>query len=226
MARASGRLIVLEGPEGAGKTTQIRLLSEHLTAAKVPHIAVREPGGTALGDEIRYLVLHRPGDMHPRAEALLYMASRAELVQEVVKPALREGKTVLMDRFFLSTYAYQIEGRQLPADEVRAANRLAIEGLRPDLTIVLHVSAAAGMARVSRRGEADRLERSGTGFHERVAAFFERLGERSANSAFPEAGEITIVDAHGSPEEVFGEVVRELARRWPETFPVSSESHH
>jgi dTMP kinase len=223
---AAGRLIVLEGPEGAGKTTQIRLLAERLSAAGVPHVAVREPGGTHLGDEIRRLLLHRDAGMHARAEALLFMASRAELVQEVVKPALADGKVVLMDRFFLSTYAYQIEGRGLPEREVREANRLATDGLTPDLTIILRLGAGEGLERARRRGAVDRIERSGTGFHERVAAFFERLAAGPAARDFPECGEIAIVDARGASEQVFRDVSRLLARQWPETFPEWPESHH
>jgi dTMP kinase len=223
---AAGRLIVLEGPEGAGKTTQLRLLGEHLDGAGVAHVSVREPGGTQLGDEIRGLLLHREDGMHPRAEALLFMASRAELVQEVVWPALRAGRVVLMDRFFLSTYAYQVAGRQLPEREVREANRLAIDGLRPDLTVVLRLSARAGLDRVRRRGARDRLERATDAFHDRVAAFFDGLAEPGAAAAFPECGEIVAVDALEPPDAVFRRIAGELARRWPETFPVSSESHH
>ena len=124
-------LIVLEGPEGAGKSTQIKLLAEALTKAGRKVVALREPGGTPLGEEVRRLVLHETeSDVVARAESLLFMAARAQLVEKHILPALQAGHTVLLDRFFLSTYAYQIAGRGLPHDQVMAANRLATTGLR------------------------------------------------------------------------------------------------
>src|SRR3954467_3110561 len=115
-------LIVLEGPEGAGKTTQLRLLADWLGAGDEAVIAVREPGGTPLGDQIRRLLLDPASDIVSRSEALLFMASRAQLVQREVLPALATNQIVLLDRFFLSTYAYQVAGRGLPQEEVVAAN--------------------------------------------------------------------------------------------------------
>src|SRR5438105_6384878 len=130
-----GRLVVFEGAEGAGKTTQIRLLAEQLTKAGIPCIAVREPGGTPVGDDIRGILLHPEQEISAATEALLFMASRAELVAREILPSIVEGLVVLVDRFFLSTYAYQIVGRHLPEEEIRAANRLATAGLIPDLTL-------------------------------------------------------------------------------------------
>src|SRR4051812_39685539 len=126
-------LIVYEGPEGAGKSTQLRLLSEWLIARGREVLAVREPGGTILGDEIRRILLDPASDITPHAEALLFMASRAQLVERVLRPALRTETIVLLDCFFLATYAYQGAGRGLPDDEIVAANRLATGGLVPDL---------------------------------------------------------------------------------------------
>src|ERR1700738_4046825 len=120
-----GRLIVFEGAEGAGKTTQIRLLAERLTNAGISSVGVREPGGTPVGDEIRDIVLHQDEELTAATEALLFMASRAELIAREILPSLEKLDAVLVDRFFLSTYAYQIVGRGLPEPEVRAANRLA-----------------------------------------------------------------------------------------------------
>ena len=111
---ARGRLIVFEGAEGAGKTTQIRILAERLAAADIPSVAVREPGGTPVGDDIREILLHPEQEITAASEALLFMASRAELVAREIRPSLGAGFTVLLDRFFLSTYAYQIVGRALP----------------------------------------------------------------------------------------------------------------
>ena len=129
-----GRLIVFEGVEGAGKSTQLERLGGHLARAGVSHREFREPGGTALGDSIRQLLLDPLSTVSARAEALLFMASRAELVSRELRPALESGTIVLLDRFFLSTYAYQIAGRGLAESDVRSANMMATDGLVPDLT--------------------------------------------------------------------------------------------
>ena len=126
----AGRLVVFEGGEGSGKSTQVARLAAALTAQGIPHRTLREPGGTGLGAEIRQLLLHRDDEMDARAEALLFMASRAELIAREIAPALAKGELVLLDRFFLSTYAYQIAGRSLPEAEVRDANRLATGALK------------------------------------------------------------------------------------------------
>jgi dTMP kinase len=160
-------LIVYEGPEGAGKSTQLRLLSEWLVSRGREVIAVREPGGTILGDEIRRILLDPGSDIVPAAEALLFMASRAQLVERVLRPAVGEGSIVLLDRFFLSTYAYQGAGRGISDDDLAAANRMATRGLTPDLTILLDLPTDEGFRRVSRRGAHDRMERAATEFHAR-----------------------------------------------------------
>ena len=212
-------LIVLEGPEGSGKTTQLRKLAEFLSAVAKTVVAVREPGGTALGDEIRKLLLHDPSsDIAPSAESLLFMASRAQLVEREVNPALASGVTVLLDRFFLSTYAYQVAGRGLPQEEVAAANRLATGGLRPDVTLLLSLPVAEGLKRATRRGPHDRMEQSDSAFHERVARAFEQFATKEWQDAHPEAGPVVIVDARGRVEDVFARVLASLERRWPGTF--------
>ncbi|HJQ18721.1 MAG TPA: dTMP kinase [Gemmatimonadaceae bacterium] len=212
-------LIVLEGPEGAGKTTQLRRLADWLGSRDIEVIAVREPGGTPVGDEIRRILLDHPdSDIVPRAEALLFMASRAQLVQRELLPALATGHIVLLDRFFLSTYAYQVAGRGLPEDEVIVANKLATATLKPDLTLLLSLPARDGLARANKRGEYDRIEQAAADFHERVARTFETFATPEWQRAHPEAGPVTTVDARGSVEEVFGRIHGVLARRWPETF--------
>src|SRR5690242_17879187 len=161
-------LIVLEGPEGAGKSTQLRLLTEWLVARGREVVAVREPGGTVLGDEIRRILLDPESDIVPPAEALLFMASRAQLVERVLRPALDARSIVLVDRFFLSTYAYQGAGRGIPDADLVAANRMATAGLMPDLTVLLDLPTEEGLSRVARRGAHDRIERATNAFHTRV----------------------------------------------------------
>jgi dTMP kinase len=214
-------LIVLEGPEGAGKTTQLRLLTEWLTARGRRTIAVREPGGTVLGDEIRRIVLDPESDITAHAEALLFMASRAELVARVLRPALETDAIVLVDRFFLATYAYQGAGRGLPDAEIAAANRLATQGLAPDLTILLSLPPGEGLARAARRGAHDRIERADDGFHERVAAAYARFATADWQARHPDCGPVAVVDARGSETEVFERVHRLLRERWPGSFPLA-----
>ena len=211
-------LIVLEGPEGAGKTTQLRLLADWLGERDVDVVAVREPGGTPLGDQIRRLLLDPASDVVPRSEALLFMASRAQLVQREILPALATNQIVLLDRFFLSTYAYQVAGRGLPQEEIVAANRLATATLRPDLTLLLSLPVEEGLKRAGARGPRDRMEQAEVAFHERVARAFEDFATKEWQAAHPEAGPVTIVDARGSQDDVFRRTLAVLAGRWPGTF--------
>jgi dTMP kinase len=203
-----GRLLVFEGVEGAGKTTQVRRLAAWLAARGQAAVTVREPGQTPVGEGIRALLLHDTDEMAPRAEALLYLASRAELVERVVRPALAAGTVVVADRFFLSTYAYQGAGRGLPLAELRAANAMATGGLVPDLTLLLDLAPADGLARAARRGAADRIERASADFHARVAAAFAESATPAWQAAHPEAGPIAVVDARGTEDEVFARVER------------------
>ena len=219
MSAEPGRLIVFEAPEGAGKTTQLKLLTAWLASHGVPHRAVREPGGTPVGDEIRATLLDDPArELSPRTEALLFITSRAELVERVIRPALARGEWVLADRFFLSTYAYQVHGRGLPFAEVRAANALATNGLVPDMTLLLTLRASERSARAAARGAADRIEGAGGDFHERVAAAFARFASADWQASHAECGSIVDVDASGTEAEVFARVLGALAARWPLTF--------
>jgi dTMP kinase len=215
-------LIVFEGSEGAGKTTQLRLLSEWLVARGRDVVAVREPGGTVLGDEIRRILLDPDSDITPQAEALLFMASRAQLVERVLRPALGARSIVFVDRFFLSTYAYQGAGRGIPDDQLVAANRMATQGILPDLTILLDLPAEEGLSRVARRGAHDRIESATSAFHSRVAAAFRRFATTEWQERHPECGPIAVVDARGSEGEVFARVHEVLRSRWPASFPLET----
>ena len=221
MAVRAGRLLVVEGPEGAGKSTQVRRLATRLREIGVPCALHREPGGTPLGDRIREILLEPGGRLTPRAETALFLASRAELVATTVRPALQNGTIVILDRFFLSTYAYQVHGRGLPEDEVRDANAFATAGLIPDLTIVLRLPFAEGLRRADTRGARDRMESSGEEFHHRVEGAFELFATTAWQNEHPEAGPIAAVDAAGSEDDVAARIDALLGRRWPDIFPVS-----
>jgi dTMP kinase len=221
-----GRLIVLEGQESAGKSTQAAKLVGWLADRGLDAVLVREPGGTDAGEKIRELLLHLPYQLTAAAEALLFMASRAELVDRVIKPSLGAGRTVILDRFFLSTYAYQVAGRGLDDDLVASANALATEGLVPDVTLLLTLSAAERRGRLDRRGGHDKIERAGDQFHSRVDAAFERFVDPAWQARHQEAGVIVPIDGAGAEEDVLTRIVGALAERWPETFAATSVSHH
>jgi dTMP kinase len=211
-----GRLVVFEGGEGAGKSTQVERLALRLGRHGVTVRTLREPGGTAAGDEIRALLLRPGAHIPPRSEALLFMASRAALMEEQVRPALERGEVVLLDRFFLSTYAYQVEGRGLPEREVRDANAFATGGLVPDVTVLLTLPVGEGLARAAARGAADRMEQADRAFHERVAGAFTAFAEPAWQAAHPECGPIVAVSAIGSVSEVEERVWQVVATACPE----------
>lgn len=216
--RGRGVLIVFEGAEGVGKSTQLRRLAVQLADADVPHQALREPGGTVVGERIRELLLDPSAAVAPETEALLFVASRAQIVADRIRPALDAGEIVLLDRFFLSTYAYQIVGRGLDADGIRAANRLATGGLVPDVTLVFDLPVEDGLARADGRGARDRMEQAGDAFHRRVGAAFGTFITPQWQAEYPEAGPIVRVDARGSEADVFGRVMALLAQRFPDVF--------
>jgi dTMP kinase len=164
--------VSFEGLDGSGKTTQVERLRAHLEADGREVVTAREPGGTALGEQLRALVLHG-SEMTPWAEALVYAAARAELVGQVIEPALARGADVLLDRYFDSSVAYQGIGRGLGLHEVLELNLLAVRGRVPDRTFVLVVDPTRSLERVG--GSPDRIEREDTAFHEKVAAGYEQL---------------------------------------------------
>ncbi|WP_373694919.1 dTMP kinase [Kineococcus terrestris] len=178
-----GTFVALEGGDGSGKSTQVRLLAEHLAGTGREVVVTREPGGTELGREVRALVLAAPGGpaLDPRAEALLFAADRAQHVAQVVRPALARGAVVVTDRYVDSSLAYQGAGRALAVDEVERLSAWATAGLLPDLTVVLDVDPATAAARrgrdTSRAGE-DRLEAESRAFHARVREQFLLLARR------------------------------------------------
>jgi dTMP kinase len=215
-ARTRGRLIVVEGTEGAGKTTQVARLADTIRQSGAPVVIVREPGATWLGEQIRGLLLTERVEIRPRAEVFLFLAARAQLVADI-RDHLDAGTTVIADRFFLSTYAYQVAGRGLPAELVRSANQLAVDGLVPDFTVVLLFPAARGLARKDRAGvHRDRIERAGVDFHERVATAFETCLTAEWQLAHPECGPIVGVDGAGTEAAVAARVEGAIAAGLPD----------
>lgn len=174
----TGTFITLEGGDGAGKSTQIALLREWLEASGRTVVETREPGGTDLGIELRDIILHRRGYMHPRAEALLYAADRAHHIATKVRPALERGDVVIQDRYLDSSVAYQGAGRVLDPGEVRGISLWAAEGLLPDVSVLLDLPAEVGRARMGERTQWDRLEAEQQDFHERVRTAFLEIAER------------------------------------------------
>ena len=172
--------ITFEGIDGVGKSTQLDLLQQWLEGRGREVVRTLEPGGTELGQEIRHLLLHRKGDVAPRAEALLYAADRAHHVATKIRPALAEGKVVLGDRYFDSSVAYQGAARELDVDEVRNISLWAVDNLIPDLTVLLDLDAEAAIARRNNTGtEPDRLEREKVDFFERARNQYLELAKES-----------------------------------------------
>jgi dTMP kinase len=171
-----------------------------------------------VGDAIREILLDPERQITAATEALLFMASRAELIAREIKPSHGEGKLVLLDRFFLSTYAYQIIGRGLTEEEIRAANRLATAGMVPDLTLLLDIPAKEGLRRADARGERDRMERADDDFHRRVEAAFRGFANSKWQDSHPECGPIKLVDATGDEDEVFARVAGILGSTFPQQF--------
>jgi len=201
-----GFFVVVEGADGSGKTTLARRLARAYRRRGWQVCLVREPGGTRLSERVRRVLLDPLVKIGPRSELFLYLAARSEVVDEVIRPALARGEMVIADRFFLSTYAYQSAGRGLPLTQVAQADRLAREGLVPDLTIVLTVTqreAARRQGQMARR--ADRIEKSPAKFHRAVRAFYDAWGRGSARNAAIDsragadavfARALSIVDGH------------------------------
>src|SRR5215213_8351777 len=195
-ASRRGLFLAFEGVEGSGKTTQAARVAEHLRERRVPVIVAREPGTTPLGERVRGLVLDSPDLSIPaRSELFLLLAARAAFVDQVVRPALEEGKVVIADRFELSTLAYQGAGRGLPPEEILRANRFATGGLFPDATLLLELDPEEGATRQARAARPkDRLESEGRDFSRRVAAGYLDLAGRVDG--------LMRVDARGSVQEI------------------------
>ena len=199
-----GLFITVEGIDGCGKSTQARLIAAALEAAGHDVLRLREPGGVKISEQIRAILLDPANaEMGDVCELLLYEAARAQLVHQVIRPALAAGKTVICDRFYDSTTAYQAFADGLDRGMVSQANELAVDGCRPDLTLVFDLPVEDALRRRSGREAEDRLELKGLEFQERVAAGFRAV-------AADEPDRVKLIDAGGSIAEVFSSVVTEL----------------
>lgn len=205
MPSARGTFITFEGVDGSGKSTQASLLVERLREQRREVVALREPGGTPISEKIRALLLDpENAEMADECELLLYEASRAQLVREVIEPALLRGAIVVCDRFYDSTHAYQHGGRGLSDALVSRANELGCCGLSPDVTLVLDIDPAAALARATAQG-ADRLEAEGLAFQQRVRKDYLALAKA-------DPARVRVIDAAGDPELVAGRIDAALAR--------------
>ncbi|MCG3110683.1 MAG: dTMP kinase [Candidatus Manganitrophus sp. SB1] len=176
-----GHFITFEGVEGSGKTTQMAILGHALETRGYPVVRTREPGGTKIGDAIRSLILDSKNQMmDAKTEFLLYLASRAQHLKEVILPALAEGKIVLCDRFADATYAYQGYGRGLSKREIELIGRFVTGGLSPDLTLLLDIDVKKGLARLKGRKEINRLDQEALQFHEAVRKGYLNLAKKNS----------------------------------------------
>ncbi len=205
-----GLFITLEGADGCGKSTQAAILADRIAATGREVVRLREPGGTAVSEKIRALVLDpENSEMAPECELLLFEASRAQLVRQVIEPALARGAVVVCDRFYDSTFAYQAAGRSLAEPTIRAANALGSCGVAPDRTLVLDMDTDAALSRATRDG-ADRMEAEGVAFQRRVREGYLRL-------VAEEPHRVCRVDAAGTVEEVTGRLADALADLLPDS---------
>ncbi|KZC17175.1 dTMP kinase [Rhodanobacter sp. FW510-R12] len=205
MTTARGKFISLEGGEGAGKSTLLAGLRAYLERHGVALVQTREPGGTAVGEAVRAIVLDPAlSGLAAETELLLMFASRAQLVREVIGPALAAGQWVLCDRFADASYAYQGGGRGQPAERIAELERWACAGVKPDLTLLLDLPVATGRARAAGRGDADRIEVEADAFFERVRASYR---ERAA----AEPARFRVIDASQSPAAVLQAAIQALA---------------
>lgn len=196
-----GLLITLEGPDGSGKTTQMDLLKKHFDTMGYEYIVTREPGGTEIGEKIREIVLSNDNtEMCSTAEALLYAASRAQLVKEIIKPAINNGKIVLCDRFVYSSLVYQGIGRNLGVEKVKYINDMALDGLKPDIIIMLSIDYEEGLRRKKSQKVLDRLENSGDEFHKKVFDGYFKISEIY--------DKINIIDANRDVNEINRDIIK------------------
>ncbi len=222
LTKLRGAFLVFEGPDGSGKSTQLNRLLAVCADAGVPACHVREPGGTRVGEQIRAVLLDRNSEMTPHCEMLLYMASRAQLVEETIRPALSRGEVVIADRFVSSTYAYQGAAGGVPVEHIRAVAGVALRGTEPDLVIVFDVDEATAALRTS---GAEKVGRKKTASPSTVSLFADRIEQRGAayhanvrrgylEMARTDPARHIVLDAARSPEDVWASLMDRLGERF------------
>ena len=209
MSTSPGTFIVVEGPEGSGKSTLVAGLAERMLEREIDPVRVREPGGTTIAEAVRQALLDPDHEVAPLAELFLFLAARADLVARVIKPALAAGRVVLADRFSLSTEVYQVAGRGLDPDLVMKANRAAVGAATPTITLVIDIPADVGLQRQHDGGLArDRLDREELDFHRRVAQAYLNVSGQGLEH----------LDGTVPANELLDDAWEALGRRSPETF--------
>jgi len=202
----TGKFITFEGCEGSGKSTQLRLLSEYLASAGVDFLMTREPGGSVISEEIRKIILNgKNTEMCDECEALLYAAARVQHLNEIIKPALKQGKLVICDRYVYSSLAYQGYARGLGVKFIEGINKTAFDDCPPNMTVFLDISPADAFNRKHGADENDRMEQLGLAFHEKVYA-----GYKALMALHPD---ICAVDCSGSKEQTAEKIVKLLKER-------------
>ena len=202
-----GIFITMEGPDGAGKTTQIELLKDYLNKKGYDVLITRDPGGNAVSEAIREVILNKDfTEMGYMTELLLYAAARAQLVKENIKPALSAGKAVIADRFVDSSAVYQGIGRGLGIDTVYKVNEFALQGILPDMTFLMDLDAEVGIARKKNQAELDRMEQESLDFHKKVVEGYRSLAEMNPDR-------IVKVDA-ASPKEAIHDIITSYVEKW------------
>jgi dTMP kinase len=202
----NGKFIVIDGPDGSGKSTQVKLLAVYLIRRGYRVCVVREPGSTAIGEKIRRILLDtKHKQMTPATELFLYMASRAQLVAEIIKPALKQGKIVIADRFLSSSIAYQGYGGNLDCNSIKQMGKIATGGLKPDLMIIYDVNPNVGLKRIKKGfRKTDRIEKKQLAFHRRVWRGFQAIAKSDSSvkviSALPPA-----VTTHSATKTIVGD---------------------
>ena len=204
-----GKFLVFDGPDGSGKSTQLTMFLTSVRNAGIPVTEVREPGGTEVGEKIRDALLdHLDREtMSLRCEMLLYMASRAQLCEQLIKPALAQGHLVVADRFVASTYAYQGTAGGIPIAEIKAAATIAMQGTEPDATLIFDVDQATAASRLNPL--LDRMEAKGAAFHAKV-----RQGYQDLITSDPDSQRYLRIDATGKPKAVFTNILNALTARF------------
>ena len=202
-----GKFITFEGCDGCGKSTQLKMLSEYLTKANIPHVFTREPGGGKISEAIREILLNgKNAEMTDECEALLYAAARVQHLRDKVEPALSTGKLVVCDRYVDSSFAYQAYARGLGVEFIEKINAFALEKYLPDCTVFFDLSPKDAFARKQGADENDRLEQAGIAFHDKVYVGYKTLVKK-----YPER--IAVIDASRSPQEIADEVIKVLQEK-------------